>query len=99
MGEEEKKEDGEEKKDEAEEKKDEKKDDEKDSTYITFYKEFEYLLKLGCLDDHANKSKIAKLLRFTTTKSEGKLHSLDKITKNLKEGQESSYYIQGESLD
>jgi len=97
--EEEKKEDGEEKKDEAEEKKDEKKDDEKDSTYITFYKEFEYMLKLGCLDDHANKSKIAKLLRFTTTKSEGKLHSLDKITKNLKEGQESIYYIQGDSLD
>jgi len=51
------------------------------------------------MDDHANKSKIAKLLRFTTTKSEGKLHSLDKIIKNLKEGQESIYYIQGESLD
>merc|ERR1712025_560599 len=33
-------------------------EDEKDSTYITFYKEFEYLLKLGCMDDHANKSKI-----------------------------------------
>jgi len=96
--EEEKKEDGEEKKDD-EEKEDEKKEDEKDSTYITFYKEFEYLLKLGCMDDHANKSKIAKLLRFTTTKSEGKLHSLDKIIKNLKEGQESIYYIQGESLD
>lgn len=96
--EEEKKEDGEEKKDDEEKKEDEK-EDEKDSTYITFYKEFEYLLKLGCMDDHANKSKIAKLLRFTTTKSEGKLHSLDKIIKNLKEGQESIYYIQGESLD
>lgn len=89
----------EEKKDEKEEEKVEKKEDEKDSKYITFYKEFEWLLKLGCMDDSANRSKISKLMRFITTKSEGKLHSLNKIVKNKKEGQESIYYIQGESLE
>merc|ERR1711981_243430 len=61
-------EDGEEK----EEKKDEEKKDKKDeeSTWAKFYKEFNKNLKMGCYEDDSNRSKISKLLRFTSTKSE-----------------------------
>merc|ERR1712206_46870 len=55
--------------DDDEEKKD-KKDEE--STWSKFYKEFNKNLKMGCYEDDSNRSKISKLLRFTTTKSEEK---------------------------
>merc|ERR1711959_327418 len=52
------------------------------SKYDKFYKEFGKCIKMGCYEDDANRSKIAKLLRFTTTKSEGKEISLDKYVAN-----------------
>merc|ERR1719424_1444592 len=93
--EEEDKEDKEEKKDD-EEKKD-KKDEE--STWSKFYKEFNKNLKMGCYEDDSNRSKISKLLRFTTTKSGEKDISLDKYLDRMAESQESIYYMSGESLD
>merc|ERR1719188_79638 len=76
--EEEEGEEGEEKKDdEAKEEKKEKKDDE-EGTFTKFYKEFNKNLKMGCYEDDSNRSKLSKLLRFLTTKSEGKEISLDK---------------------
>jgi heat shock protein beta len=87
--------DDEEKKDE--EKKEKKKDEE--SPYETFYKEFGKNIKMGCYEDDSNRSKISKLLRFTTTKSEGKEISLDKYLDNMPEKQESIYYVSGESLE
>merc|ERR1712190_309221 len=59
-----------------EEKKDKKDDDEK--SWMKFWKEFNKNLKMGCYEDDSNRSKLSKLLRFTTTKSEGKEISLDK---------------------
>merc|ERR1711866_3208 len=85
-----------EKKDEGEEKKD-KKDEE--STWAKFYKEFNKNLKMGCYEDDSNRSKISKLLRFTTTKSEDKDISLDKYLDRMQESQESIYYMSGESFD
>merc|ERR1711957_833023 len=73
--EEEKEEKKDEKKEDAEEKKD-KKDEE--STWAKFYKEFNKNLKMGCYEDDSNRSKISKLLRFVSTKSEDKDISLDK---------------------
>merc|ERR1712064_217108 len=83
------------KKDE-EEKKD-KKDEE--STWMKFYKEFNKNLKMGCYEDDSNRSKISKLLRFTSTKSEEKDISLDKYLDRMQESQESIYYMSGESLE
>merc|ERR1711966_588540 len=66
----------EEKDDEEKEEKEEKKDEEKkdkadeESTWAKFYKEFNKNLKMGCYEDDSNRSKISKLLRFTSTKSE-----------------------------
>merc|ERR1712193_100070 len=90
-----------EEKDEEEEKeKEEKKDSSDDeSTWAKFYKEFNKNLKMGCYEDDSNRSKISKLLRFKTTKSEDKDISLDKYLDRMAESQESIYYMSGESLE
>merc|ERR1712166_20954 len=90
--------DGEEKeeKDDKEEKKD-KKDEE--STWEKFWKEFNKNLKMGCYEDDSNRSKISKLLRFYTTKSEEKMINLDKYLDRMQESQESIYYMSGESIE
>merc|ERR1712134_155714 len=94
--------DDEEEKEEKEEKKDdeEKKDKkDEDSGWSKFYKEFNKNLKMGCYEDDSNRSKLSKLLRFQTSKSEGKEISLDKYLDRMQESQESIYYMSGESLE
>merc|ERR1711933_72354 len=81
---------------EEEEKKD-KKDEE--STWSKFWKEFNKNLKMGCYEDDSNRSKLSKLLRFATTKSEGKEISLDRYLDRMQESQESIYYMSGDSMD
>merc|ERR1740130_2309853 len=83
-------------KEDAEEKKD-KKDEE--STWAKFYKEFNKNLKMGCYEDDSNRSKISKLLRFVSTKSEEKDINLDKYLDRMQESQESIYYMSGDSLE
>mmetsp|Transcript_30257 Transcript_30257/g.53386 ORF Transcript_30257/g.53386 Transcript_30257/m.53386 type:complete len:826 (-) Transcript_30257:105-2582(-) len=99
--EDEEKEDGEEeekeKKEEDEEEKKDKKDEE--STWSKFYKEFNKNLKMGCYEDDSNRSKISKLLRFTSTKSDEKDISLDKYLDRMQESQESIYYMSGDTVD
>merc|ERR1711975_198914 len=51
------------------------------------------------MGDDSNRSKLSKLLRFKTSKSEGKDISLDKYLDRMAESQESIYYMSGESLD
>merc|ERR1712151_1040603 len=80
---------GEEKKDKADE----------DSTWSKFWKEFNKNLKMGCYEDDSNRSKLSKLLRFTTTKSDGKEISLDKYLDRMQESQESIYYMSGDSME
>merc|ERR1711968_145522 len=96
-------EDDEEKEDKDDEEKEEKeeKEDKKDeeSQWAKFYKEFAKNLKMGCYEDDSNRSKISKLLRFTSSKSEGKDISLDKYLDRMAESQESIYYMSGDSLD
>merc|ERR1712203_414664 len=84
------------KKDEAEEKKDSK---DEESTWAKFYKEFNKNLKMGCYEDDSNRSKLSKLLRFKSTKSEDKDISLDKYLDRMAESQESIYYMSGESME
>merc|ERR1711976_1112129 len=96
--EDEEKEDGEE---EEEEKKEEEKKEKSDEegTWSKFWKEFNKNLKMGCYEDDSNRSKLSKLLRFTTTKSDGKEISLDKYLDRMQETQESIYYMSGDSMD
>eukprot|EP00434_Breviolum_minutum_P021413 symbB.v1.2.018894.t1/scaffold1526.1/size113566/1 len=85
-----------EEKEEKEEKK-EKKDEE--GLWTKFWKEFNKNLKMGCYEDDSNRSKLSKLLRFYTTKSEGKEVSLDKYLDRMQESQESIYYMSGDSIE
>merc|ERR1711920_1206926 len=96
--EDEEKEEGDDKdeKEEAEEKKD-KKDEE--GTWTKFWKEFNKNLKMGCYEDDSNRSKLSKLLRFTTTKAEDEEISLDKYLDRMQESQESIYYMSGDSIE
>merc|ERR1739838_225801 len=86
------------------EKKDEKKEEKKDKvdedgTWSKFWKEFNKNLKMGCYEDDSNRSKLSKLLRYTTTKSEGKQISLDKYLDRMQETQESIYYMSGDYME
>merc|ERR1712232_750692 len=53
----------------------------------------------GCYEDDSNRSKLSKLLRFHSTKSEEKTINLDKYLDRMQESQESIYYMSGESLE
>lgn len=75
------------------------KDSDGETVYEKFYKEFGKNLKMGCYEDDSNRSKISKLLRFQTTKSETKEISLDKYLDNMPEKQDSIYYVSGESIE
>merc|ERR1711977_357014 len=77
----------------------EKKDKEEETMWYKFYKEFAKNLKMGCYDDDSNRSKISKLLRFFTTKSDDKEISLDKYLDRMQETQESIYYMSGDSME
>merc|ERR1712232_313761 len=70
-----------------------------ESTYAKFYKEFNKNLKMGCYEDDSNRSKLSKLLRFKSTKSEDKEISLDPYLDRMAESQESIYYMSGESME
>merc|ERR1712039_567912 len=92
--------DEDEEKDDDEEKKEEKKDKaDEEGTWSKFWKEFNKNLKMGCYEDDSNRSKLSKLLRFATTKSEGKEISLDKYLDRMQESQESIYYMSGDSIE
>merc|ERR1711907_384306 len=99
--EDEEKDDEEEKEEKEEKKDDEEKKDKKDeeSTWAKFYKEFNKNLKMGCYEDDSNRSKISKLFRFTSTKSEEKDISLDKYLDRMQESQESIYYMSGDNME
>jgi molecular chaperone HtpG len=68
--------------------------------YAAFWKEFGALLKEGMAEDFSNRDEIAKLLRFTSTKSAGDQAdvSLSDYTGRMKEGQEKIYYLLAPSL-
>lgn len=66
--------------------------------YEKFYNEFGRVLKLGVHIDLANQEKVADLVRYRTTKSNGNLVSLKEYIDNMKEGQDAIYYITGEDL-
>lgn len=74
-----------------------KKDAEK---YQSFWNEFGKVLKEGPAEDMANKDKIAALLRFASTKSEGDTENvaLDEYVERMGENQDKIYYITADSL-
>ncbi|XP_073118950.1 endoplasmin homolog isoform X1 [Henckelia pumila] len=88
--------------DESDKKKDvEESDDsnEKKGQYAKFWNEFGKSIKLGIIEDATNRNRLAKLLRFETTKSDGKLTSLDQYISRMRSGQKDIFYITGTSKE
>lgn len=74
-----------------------KKDAEK---YAGFWEEFGQVLKEGLAEDAGNKEKVARLLMYLTTASEGDKQdqSLADYAGRMKDGQEKIYYLAADSL-
>jgi molecular chaperone HtpG len=67
--------------------------------YATFWKEFGNVLKEGPAEDFANRERVAKLLRFATTKTDTQSISLDDYIKRMKPEQKKIYYITAENVN
>ena len=70
-----------------------KKDD-----YKKCYEQFGKCLKLGVHEDSTNRTKVAELLRFNTSKSGDEQISFKEYVDRMKEGPNDIYYITGESI-
>jgi len=67
--------------------------------YIKFWENFGKSIKMGCIEDAPNRSKLAKLLRFKSSKSGEGYTSLDAYAENKPEWQKGIYYIPAETLE
>ncbi len=66
--------------------------------YTKFYAEFGAVLKEGLGEDYANKDRLAKLLRFASSTTDGVSVSFADYKARMKEGQEAIYYITADTL-
>lgn len=71
-----------------------------DSKYNDFWKEFSTNLKLGIIEDQTNRNRIAKLLRFHSSKTgpDG-WTSLSSYVKDMPSEQEQIFYVAGSTYD
>ncbi len=69
--------------------------------YAAFWKEFGQVLKEGPAEDFANREKIAKLLRFSTTHTDSpeQDQSLEDYVSRMGEGQDKIYYVVAENFN
>jgi molecular chaperone HtpG len=72
----------------------------KPDLYKDFWKQFGNVLKEGPGEDFANKERIAKLLRFASTRvdSDEQDVSLDDYIARMKDGQDTIYYVTADSF-
>ncbi len=62
-----------------------------------FWPEYGTNIKLGIIEDHTNRSRLAKLVRFNSSNSEDELTSLSDYVERMKEKQDYIYFMAGPS--
>ena len=72
----------------------------KGDDYANFWKEFGQVLKEGPAEDFANREKIARLLRFSSTHTDAETQdqSLENYVSRMQEKQEKIYYVVADSF-
>jgi molecular chaperone HtpG len=68
--------------------------------YAAFWKDFGVVLKEGIGEDFANRERLTKLYRFSSTHDDGGVQnvSLPEYVSRMKEGQEAIYYVTADTL-
>jgi molecular chaperone HtpG len=68
--------------------------------YAAFWKDFGVVLKEGIGEDHANRERLTKLYRFSSTHDDGSVQnvSLPEYVGRMKEGQDAIYYVTADTL-
>ena len=74
----------------------EKEEEKKVHPYIEWYEKFSPSIKMGVVEDEANRKRLAKLVRCKTSKSDGKYVSFEKYVSNMKDWQKDIYFIAGQ---
>ncbi len=72
----------------------------KPEDYAQFWKNFGQVMKEGPIEDHSNKERIAKLLRFSSTETgvADQTVSLGDYVTRMKEGQDKIYYVTADTF-
>lgn len=68
-------------------------------TFNKFWKNFHKNIKLGVIEDSANRQKLASLTRWYTSRNASELTSLDDYIERMKQGQNKIYFLGGEAKD
>jgi len=68
--------------------------------YETFWAQFGAVIKEGPIEDHSNKERVAKLLRFASTHADTDKQevALEDYVSRMKEGQDKIYYVTADSF-
>lgn len=67
--------------------------------YIEWYSKFHPSIKMGIMEDEANQKRLAKLIRFKSSKSDGEWTSFEEYVSRMKDSQKQIFFLAGPDID